>query len=432
MGHVRGSLTAVVLAGLLSCSEDPPLESDASIGGAGASDDDSEDDDGKGDQDDSAQDAGAKKDASSGKLDAGTTGPDKTTERPHDAGTSRDVATLPPAKCGEQNFRTESTVPDMLIVLDRSSSMRPDAIRADLRCDDDADIFAGFECALAGIDCMSMQWMDTTFCGGTRMAGPVDRWTPSVTAITELTRSYEANVAFGLMTFPAGNGECNPGRVDVELDTGKAAQIAQVLDTTSPGGGTPTGETLQGALEHFQAMSTVGDQRLASAQYVLLVTDGQPTCPAAGARATDPDLLAQDKQLTLDALDALSAAGIKTFVVGYDAELDPQFADALTEFAEHGGTEHYYPVIDQASLVTAFQSVTSTVISCDFTFDTPVEDPSYLLVKLDDKPLKPDDPNGWSFANNTVTVTGEACATLQQGRGHHVEVTLECVPPIIM
>ncbi len=431
MERVRGALAAVMLAGMFSCGENRSVESDAALGNANADGDEA--------------DAGAQQDASgvnasdSGSRDASSSpnNPNQSTDAggPRDSGSARDVTTLPPANCGMAAFHTGSTIPDMLIVLDRSGSMRPDTIPAGLRCDniDPFDLATALSCAGAGIDCTTMEWQDTTYCGGTRMAGPVDRWDPSVTALKQLTTAYDTNVAFGLMTFPAaGRADCNPGRIDVPLDTGKAMDIAQVLDNTTPGGGTPTGESLQAALQTFQSMSIAADQASASAQYVLLVTDGQPTCPNADGRLTDSNGLAKDMQLTLDALDALMAAGIKTFVVGYDADLDPQFASALTEFAQHGGTDHYFPVSDQASLVNAFQSVTATVISCDFKFDEPVDDPSYLLVKLDGDPLKPNDANGWSFANNTVTVQGDACTTLQQGRGHRVEITLECVPPVIM
>ena len=181
-------------------------------------------------------------------------------------------------------------------------------------------------------------------------------------AVTKLTADFDTTVSFGLMTFPAASNECGPGDLKVPIDLGTGADIAMVLKNTTPGGGTPTGETLQAALKLFED-NPVGADTVAPVRYVLLVTDGQPTCPN-GKWRWSRRLIEADKKFTTDALDALTAAGIKTFVVGYDAALDPTFGDALTEFAQHGGTDHYYPVQDENSLTEAFKSISETVITC--------------------------------------------------------------------
>jgi hypothetical protein len=160
---------------------------------------------------------------------------------------------------------------------------------------------------------------------------------------------------------------------------------------------------------------------------VLLVTDGQPTCPnAQGGAGSRGDTLEQDKQLTLQAIDALRMAGINTYVVGYDAALDPQFATSLTEFAQRGGTEKYYPVQDENSLAEAFKNISTAVIKCEAEISTYFASARDVHVLLDGTELVLDDPNGWRLEGKTVLIDGDACTTLQSGRGHKIEVVVDC------
>jgi hypothetical protein len=367
------------------------------------------------------------------RVDAGkqTTTPPPTQGERKDAGSAPpDKSNDEPANCGESAFLTKSVMPDMLIVLDRSGSMRAD-IDPKLRCDNLTflDFERSLNCQRSNIDCSRAADKMLIYCGGTDTKGSVDRWTPSVAAVRTLTTSFDDDVRFGLMTFPAANNECGPGELRVPVGLGTASMIGTVLGNTRPGGGTPTGESLRSALTSFQSMK-VGPDSVAGRKYVLLVTDGQPTCPNSDGGSNDPMTLAADKQHTIQAIDALREAGIRTFVVGYDAQIDPSLATALGEFAQHGDTERYYPVQNEESLVEAFNEISQTVISCDFTFAEKVEDPAYLHVTLDGADLRPDPAEGWTIAGNVVTVHGAACATLQEGRAHTIKIVKACKPVI--
>lgn len=328
--------------------------------------------------------------------------------------------------CGRETYRTRPVVPDVLILLDRSGSMR--GARPDLRCDDLSpfDEDTQEECLAAGIDCTRSEDRLTRYCGGTRQGGPVDRWAPSVAAVKALTMRFDREIRFGLLTFPASHNECGPGDFKVALGTGRAAEIAVVLDTIDPGGGTPTAESLQAARSAFR----MADGPLPNGQkhYVLLVTDGQPTCPNGNGSVSRADRLQADKDLTLGVLDLLRKDSIETFVVGYDAALDPALASALTEFAEHGGTQRYYPVQDESTLRAALERISTSVLSCNLEFTRPVGDRKLLHVTLDGETLRPDAPDGWTLEGTVITVLGAACEKLQTGRGHAIEIVLECEP----
>lgn len=289
------------------------------------------------------------------------------------------VSGKPPEGCGKASFQPQRVLPDMMIVLDSSGSM---------------------------------------------LTSGIDRWAPSVAALKQLTSTYDEAVGFGLMTFPLANDKCGPGNIQVPIDLGTGAEIAKILDRTTPQGGTPTGQSLGAARQWFEDNMTGGPDSVAGPRYVLLVTDGQPTCPmGGGSRVND-----QDKQLAIQELDALAEMGVKTFVVGYDAQLDPQFSAVLGEFAQHGQTDAYYPVKDEQSLVEAFEAISTAVSSCSFKFEQPVSDPAYLRVKVDDSELKLDDPDGWTFETKSVVLQGAGCQMIQGREDHKIEIVLECTP----
>jgi len=301
-------------------------------------------------------------------------------------------------KCEEFVAQAKPTTPDMLIVLDRSGSMKRDG---------------------------------------------TNRWDPSVSALKAVTSMLDDKIRFGMMMFPKAcpandpictltSPACATGALEVPIAIGAGDMIATRLDATSPNGGTPTGATLNEALTILKP-EVAGPDVVTTPKYVLLVTDGQPTCPSGGGSAlATAQQLADDKKLTLDAIDALLTAGAKTYVIGYDADLDPALSGALTEFAMHGGTKDYRPVQDEQSLLTEFEKITGEVVSCSYELDMVPPDPKTVLVKLDGKQLNLKQADGWSIKGKTVTVEGKSCALLQDGKDHVLTVDVLCeVVPII-
>ncbi|MET0342427.1 MAG: vWA domain-containing protein [Polyangiales bacterium] len=293
-----------------------------------------------------------------------------------------DKGDIPVQICGKSDTDVAPVVPDMLIVLDRSGSMMTPA-RPGLQA--------------------------------------VDRWNPSVKGVKTLTTTFDKTISFGLMVFPNEAALCAPGDVRVPVGKQSAAKISTALDGMLPSGGTPTGETMQRALQSFGGSSS-------NPRYVVLVTDGQPTCPSSIGTTINPAALASDKQLAIGAIDALAKANIKTFVIGYDAQLDPAFAGALNEFAAAGGTKKYYPVQDEKSLSAAFGEITKTIRSCDFKLKEWIDDPRYVTVSLNGQKLVFNDPNGWSFKDQVITLVGASCARYQENATHKVSIRLECIP----
>jgi hypothetical protein len=204
--------------------------------------------------------------------------------------------------------------PDMLLVLDRTMSMhrRPDGSVP-------PDTAAGH-----------MQ----------------SKWYIAITAIEQLTADLEGTIRFGLELFPrdpgqdlcvtlsqrindvtAMNVQCEAGEVLVSPDTGTVPAIAAALDpeTTRLCRSTPIGAGLETARSELESLTDpVRDQ------FAILITDGQGTC--------NMDALA------LSEAQALAAAGIKLYVIGFDGSGGSGVDNAhLNDLACAGQTAPLFP-----------------------------------------------------------------------------------------
>jgi len=286
---------------------------------------------------------------------------------------------------------------------------------------------------------------------GSMYVPPIDRWTPAVSAINQVVASHSGGIAFGLGIFGEGNG-CGNGRVRVPPATDAADNIAAELSgdaASRTGGGTPTATMLERAAQYYATRGRDGPG------YVVLVTDGAPNCNALQSGRTrclctftdcentpTPWLGCLDDRNTIDAVGALAAAGIPTWVIGYDT---PELSGVLNAMALAGGTGRstYIPVEDQATLSSALDGIAADLVSCTFTLSSPPGEPSYVRVLLDGDPV----PHNSQVAldggvvptsvgafviegGNRVRLEGAACERLQDGQSHDLTITRECEPVI--
>jgi hypothetical protein len=262
-----------------------------------------------------------------------------------------------------------------------------------------------------------------------------NRWLPSASALKKLTSELTDTVAFGLMLFPASTSSgsatspiagCDQGKVDVAVGTGTADAIASALDRSTPDvGATPTAASLTAALGEFETLACQGCRE--PPKYVLLVTDGQPSC-GLGGTTTVP----QDLEATNAALDALRAAGIMTYVIGYDTASDRDAAAAMESFAQHGGTEKYLPVEDEATLLAELTRIAGALIPCQFELSDDVLDASFVRVEIDG--VSYEYGRDWLLEGRTVSLlpTGGACTKLRDARLHDLAITRECTPVVLL
>ena len=146
----------------------------------------------------------------------------------------------------------------------------------------------------------------------------------------------------------------------------------------------PTAGLLTGALNYYKNGTFASSNGCSASRYVVLVTDGLPTMdlngnawPPLGSTAAagygvtatwnaDGSLGSTNDQAltdTIATLKALTAAGIKTYIIGLGAGVtgNPQASPTLTAMAIAGGTNVYFPATNPATLTSDMQVIIATI-----------------------------------------------------------------------
>lgn len=257
------------------------------------------------------------------------------------------------------------------------------------------------------------------------------RWDGSVKAMKDVTKALDSAIDFGLMLFPTpglGSSQdvaCVAGEVSVQAAAGTSQAIATALDDANPGGATPTATALTVA-KRVLIDDVIGqpDPDLRPS-YVLLVTDGEPTCEDKDQGVVEPDA-------THAALDSLLSAGVPTYVIGYGIAgiLGP--GATMDAMAMHGGTGKYYPAEGQTELVAALNAIASSVVSCDFELENePPRGDEFIQVRVDGKDIAFGD-QGWTRSERFIRMRGPACELLRDGKPHDIEIVVQCEPVTVI
>ena len=109
-----------------------------------------------------------------------------------------------------------------------------------------------------------------------------------------------------------GGATCEAGSMVVPVAPKQSSAIASALGMMSPSGGTPTSDTLKAA-HVLLGKSVAAPDQMVAPKFVLLVTDGEPNC----TNGSDP------VAASVAEIASLAKDGIKTYVVGYNTDMDP-------------------------------------------------------------------------------------------------------------
>ncbi len=146
------------------------------------------------------------------------------------------------------------------------------------------------------------------------------KWNAATEALGTLVERFDESVDLGLMMFPSEDGECSPGRVDVPVAPSSGDAVLGALGAPPPYSGfwTPMAASLRAAATYEPLLDT--ERR----SYVALITDGWEWCsPYDPATRFTP----------VDAVEALTAAGITTFVIGFGGSVDSLTLNRATHAA---------------------------------------------------------------------------------------------------
>ncbi len=169
-----------------------------------------------------------------------------------------------------------------------------------------------------------------------------------------------------------------------------------------------------------------------AARYLVVVSDGKEECNGGGYTTScgnGPNFPGAVSIVT----DLLSK-GIKTFVIGFGSGVSPAQLNAI---AKNGGTgfNNYFIASNQAQLQQAFDSIASSVISCDFSLKEPTAtaDPDNVNFYFDNVVVPYDDNcnqnTGWTWSDDThtkITFCEKACEELQNGQVNTVSAKFGC------
>ncbi|MBU1218807.1 VWA domain-containing protein [Myxococcota bacterium] len=191
-------------------------------------------------------------------------------------------------------------------------------------------------------------------------------WYWAQQAVTTLVNAYDGRIDFGLMIYP-GTNHCSTGQVQVDVGPGNAADIIAATTAAPPTAGnyTPTYQSLDALVSYNPIMDPT------SANYVILITDGWQWC--------DP-YDASTRFNAVDSIADLRGLGIKTAAIGFHNTVD---ATALHRMAVEGDMERsgcdptasligasnrcYYQTDDGAQLQQVLDSIGAVITAevCD-------------------------------------------------------------------
>lgn len=279
--------------------------------------------------------------------------------------------------CGGEVYGADNVPPNVMIVLDRSSSMTEQ------------------------------------ISGGTK-------WDVARAAINQLIATHGNDVRFGLKLYPgvdlAGDPgmACGPGLVFVDPADGTGPAITSTLMMANTSSGTPTAEALTTLVGYAPLQDATRNN------YILLITDGQSNC--ADPIPVVANILAQ-------------TPSVRTFVVGFGTGVDPAELDAM---ALAGGTAgpnmpYYFQADDAAALDAAFSTIVGSVLSCSYALSEVPPDPNQLYVWIDGMLVAADPANGWTYdpVTNQINFVGTTCDALQSGTAGELIVSYGCPSPPI-
>lgn len=282
--------------------------------------------------------------------------------------------------------------------------------------------------------------------------GDGTRYSIEAKILGELVEVYQDKLRFGFQQFP-DPAPCPPGYAagccagapTVQVGPGAGAAVRAAIAAAAPlGGSTPTAEALRRAREYFYWVEDGVTDR-----YVLLSTDGRPSCDVNG-RLAAVDILDADGNRkggachdALHQVDLLVAAGVKVIVLGVGSGLqdDPGGPpDCLEELARRGNARRpedrpaFFSGSDPQRLETSLQQIFGGTIrpACSLLLESTPSDPDRVAVFIDGREVPRNRNYGWEFEApddaRRLHFYGEYCRRIDRFQIEAIEVRYGCPP----
>jgi hypothetical protein len=263
--------------------------------------------------------------------------------------------------------------------------------------------------------------------------GSASKWELVVPAINEVITTTDSAVSWGLKLFPEGEGsECSAGSVTAAIPAAIAPMNARVVTglvttTMAKGNGTPTGDAIKSAVTYLKTLTDPNPK------YILLATDGEPSCAASSKGSTAA------RPYAVQAVTDAAAAGFKTFVVGV-ATSKESATQALNDMAVAGQMARadsnplatkYYLASTKEELVESMKAITGQASSCVFNLEGVPPDPDNIAVKVNATraPRDTAHTDGWDYTDGSrlvVEVFGSWCDQIKSSSENTVNFVFGC------
>ncbi len=292
----------------------------------------------------------------------------------------------------------------------------------------------------------------------------VKKWDAVKIALRDALTPLKGKMSLGLAMYPndtSGGGDAcavpsGGAAVTVPVAADSIDKILEAVNGATPAGATPTAKALAAALDYYTAGA---GKDLKGDKFVVLATDGGPNCDTSitcgaelcttnidgscdtGGNCCDPSrskISCLDDKGVIAAIDALRAAGVKTFVIGIPGS--ESYKSYLDRFAEHGGMmstsggSKYYSVSAEggvAGLTSVFSTITGDLItSCRIVLEGAAPDPSKINVYVDEKVIPRGGADGWEYDSSTdpptITIKGATCEQVKSKGAKVITVSYGC------
>ena len=334
---------------------------------------------------------------SGGSVVTGTGGGVSTTGSGGDVG----ISDAGDPNCGLLQFKPTPKAADILMVLDRSGSM---------------------------IDIPD----------GAPSGSTTTKWQIVVPSLEAVVSATESSISWGMKSFPEAYtdslDDCAggvTGIIDVKVAAMDGTQMNSAITALTPAGkGTPTGDAINSAVAY---MGTLTDT---NPKYLLLATDGEPTCVGTSKDSTNSGPAA------VTAIANALKAGFPTFVVGIATSKTTANTE-LTAMSKAGGepipvtnplAHNYYLANDATTLVSAMEAITGQISTCLFPLSPPPpvrDDPTKVGVYVGSSMTRIpyDATNGWTYTDTTdsaLEVHGSWCNMIQAAGAGAVQIIYGC------
>jgi len=258
-------------------------------------------------------------------------------------------------------------------------------------------------------------------------------WNDFLSGLAATITSNAFQIDWGLYAFPTDGPACGAGTISTAIDVAPTPgdgliEIAHIVAAGRGASGTPAAAAIDVAAAYMLSRTTA----TANAKYLVLVTDGAPTC----AGRTGASLSVDPAQAQADAVAAISAAsamGIPTIVVAPSTTTSAGDIDALNALAVAGR----YPrpsagpqFMTESTFGELFARADFSG-SCVFNLTGRPPVPDDVSVILDGRPVPraPSSTAGWNYTDAAATAIelhGSWCEMLLSSRTFDLNVYYGC------